>query len=835
MPRGAELTATKTSYFLGRKQVTDVPSYSKVVYQGVRDGVDLVFRGDEGTLEYDFHVAPGASTEGIAMEVSGADGMTIGSDGELRIATRKGTLVEPRPHVFQKNADGSLTDVPTSYRVVAPNRVGFEVASYDHARELVIDPAITYSTYIGNNNDDRARGVAVDAAGNTYVVGSTMSTNFTTMNPYQATYGGATDVYVAKIAAAGNALVYATYLGGSDLDDVASIAIDATGAAYVAGQTSSADFPVTAGAFQVTYGGVRDGFVTKIAPAGNALTYSTYLGGTSTDRAESIVVDGTGNAYVGGSTNSNNFPTANAYDNSYGGGFDAFLTKIAPAGNTLVYSTYFGMTGPDEGLAVGIDATGAAYLAGATFSTTLPLANAFQTTIAGGEEAFVTKFSAAGNALVHSSFLGGSANDRVQSMHVSGAGVVTVAGVTRSTDFPTRNPVQATHGGGTTDAFVTRVAAAGGALVYSTYLGGAANDDGRAVTADADGYAYVTGITESANYPVLRAITGHDTYHGGIDAFVSKLAPTGTTFGYSTYIGGNREESGRGIAIDAARTAYVVGFTNSFDFPRLDPLQNTLGGEPFDATLTKVTSPAVVIAPATVTLPPRGTQTFTATLGTPGYTFSMRTSPSGGTVVAATGAYTAGATPSVSDTVMVTDLEGMSAIATVTVGPGISLSPQTPRVAPRGSVTFTATGGSGTGFMYTVSTNLSGGNVVATTGVYTAGTSTATDIVTVTDSLGNTATTPVTVAIGAPDAGADGGSDASTTDASVADGSAVGPQDSGSATDSGVAADSGLAPITEEGESGCGCKTTSAPTMGGAAWLALAGVAAFVARRRRHT
>lgn len=833
-PRGLDETTAKTSYFLGEKSVAGVPSFAKVVYEGVREGVDLVFRGDEGTLEYDFHVHPGAKTDDVAMEVAGAEGLSIGEDGELRIETAHGTLVEPRPHVFQKNPDGTVTDVATSFRIVAPNRVGFAVAAYDRARDLVIDPAITYSTYVGANNDDRARAVAVDAMGNTYVVGSTMSTNFGTTSAFQAAYGGATDVFVAKIAAAGNALVYATYLGGSDLDDVSGIAVDATGAAYVVGQTSSANFPTTAGAFQTVYGGVRDGFVTKLAPAGNALAYSTYLGGASTDRIESIAIDAAGNAYLGGSTNSNNFPTANAYDGTYGGGFDAFLTKLAPTGATLVYSTYFGVTGPDEGLAVGVDGAGNAYLAGATFSTNLPLANAFQTTIAGGEEAFVTKFNAAGNALVHSSFLGGAMNDRIQAMHVSAAGVVTVAGTTRSGDFPTRNAVQAAHGGGTIDAFVTRIAAAGGALVYSTYLGGSANDDARAIAVDDAGYAYVTGICESANFPIVRPITGHGTYQGGIDAFLSKLAPTGSTLAYSTYIGGNREESGRGIAVDAARTAYVVGFTNSFDYPRVGALQNTLGGEPFDGLLTKVASPAATIAPTTANVPPRGQQAFVGGAGTPGYTFAMGASPSGGTVVAATGLYTAGATPNTTDTVVVTDLEGMSATATVTVGAGVTITPATIRVVPGGTVAFAAAGGSGTGFMYTVSTNLSGATIVAATGAYTAGTTPAADVVTVTDSLGNAATAAITVAREGADAGSDAGSDGGA-DGSAGDGgngSPPFPSDASTGADASTDTDAGVPGVGDE--SGCGCKTTSAPVAGSAAWLGLLGGVALVVRRRRR-
>jgi hypothetical protein len=383
---------------------------------------------------------------------------------------------------------------------VARNRVSFELAQYDRKRELRIDPVVlVYSTYLGGSDYDRTFAIAVDGTGSAYVTGYTQSTNFPTLSPYQATYLGGQDVVVTKLTPSGNALVYSTYLGGAGSDTGAGIAVDAAGSAYVTGWTSSTDFP-TLLAYQATRGGSYDAFVTKLAPAGNALVYSTYLGGTSLDQGWAIAVDGVGAAYVTGTTQSTNFPTLSAYQATSHGGFDAFVAKLSPAGTALVYSTYLGGSGDESGQGIGVDAAGSAYVAGWTSSTNFPTHSAYQPANQGEDDVFVTKLTPAGSALVYSTYLGGSDMDDAWGVAVDGAGSAYVTGVTASTNFPTLSAYQATLQGGY-DAFVTKLSPAGTALVHSTYLGGSGDDYGEAIAVDAAGSAYVTGYTLSTNFP----------------------------------------------------------------------------------------------------------------------------------------------------------------------------------------------------------------------------------------------------------------------------------------------------------------------------------------------
>ncbi len=403
--------------------------------------------------------------------------------------------------------------------------------------------ALVYSTYLGGSGDDYGSAIAVDSSGNTYVTGFTGSLNFPTVNPIQAVYGGGySDAFVTKLNAAGNALVYSTYLGGNDTDQGNGIAVDSSGNAYVTGGTLSTNFPTTAGVFQGTSGGGYDAFVTKLNATGTSLVYSTYLGGSSSDRGSSIALDSSGNAYVTGSTISLNFPTANPFQAScslspygaYCNGGDAFVTKLNATGNALVYSTYLGGNNGAEGHRIALDSFGNAYVTGDTASTDFPTtAGAFQTAFGGSIDAFVTKLDAAGSALVYSTYLGGSGVDQGFGIAVDSSGEAHVMGVTASTNFPTVNSLQLFNNTRlpdlAEDAFVTKLNAAGSALVYSTYLGGSGDDAGFGIAVDSYGNAYVTGFTDSANFPTaspLQAANG-----GGYDAFVAKISPATSTTG----------------------------------------------------------------------------------------------------------------------------------------------------------------------------------------------------------------------------------------------------------------------------------------------------------------
>ncbi|MBI3693655.1 MAG: SBBP repeat-containing protein [Acidobacteria bacterium] len=398
---------------------------------------------------------------------------------------------------------------------------------------------VGYSTYLGGSGDDTGASIAVDAFGSAYVTGTTASPNFpTTAGSLRSTPAGGADAFVARLDPNGATLVYSTYLGGSGDDSATSIAIDSTGSAYVTGATASANFPVSAGAFRNFLGGSTDAYVAKLNPSGSALTYGTYLGGADIDQAFGIAVDSAGNAYVTGTTFSTNFPVANpaqpacaASQTPFGNPCtDAFVTKLNPAGSTLVYSTYFGGSGLDIGRAIAVDAAGNAYVAGVTNSQNLPVRpGAFQPALRGGpQDAFVTKFNPGGTP-IYSTYLGGDGDDFAYGIGVDTGGNAYVAGSTSSTNFLTFNPLQtscAVVGGSLcADAFLTKLNAAG-SLVYSTYFGGTASDRALALAIDPSGAAYLTGETFSSNFPVTAG--AFQTLPGGAsDAFVVRITDGG--------------------------------------------------------------------------------------------------------------------------------------------------------------------------------------------------------------------------------------------------------------------------------------------------------------------
>ena len=330
-------------------------------------------------------VAPGADASRVQLAWEGVHGVQVGETGDLVLRTDLGDVLQKRPRVYQETASGS-TEVAAKYVIGAGNRVRFELARYDHRKPLIIDPLIAYSTYLGATSFDYGYGIAVDATGAAYVTGMTTSSDFPLVGQIGGILNVSTNAFITKLSPAGTSIVYSTYLGGSGSgnDWGLTIAVDSHGAAYVAGMTTSPSFPVVS-PVQATHatGTAWDAFVSKLSPAGSSLVYSTFLGGTSDEEAHGIAVDGTGAAYITGWTASANFPTAFAYQSANRGGYDAFVTKLSPAGSSFGYSTYLGGADEDKAYGIAVDAAGSAYVTGSTFSADFPTAAAYEAAAAG--------------------------------------------------------------------------------------------------------------------------------------------------------------------------------------------------------------------------------------------------------------------------------------------------------------------------------------------------------------------------------------------------------------------------------------------------------------------
>ena len=608
---------------------TNIATYPSIAYENLYPGIGLHYSGKGGNLKGTYVVSAHADPSKIRWRYAGAQSTTLDGEGRLRIEVtvakgRPVTLIEEAPVAWQE-IDGRLTPVEARYQLAGDGTISFLLGAYDPAYPLTIDPTISYSTYLGGSNSDICVGIAV-RNGNAYLTGWTNSTDFPRLNPVQTTYrGGAYDVFVTQLSASGSALVYSTYLGGSDWDQAQSIAVDDQGNAYITGQTSSLDFPVL-NAFQPTLGGFgNDAFVTKLNPTGSALVYSTYLGGSATDNGYRIAVGADGGVAVTGTTYSANFPKLNPYQANLSGSNDAFVTRFTPSGQALIFSTYLGGSSADYGNGIAFDPLTRVYVVGYTFSQDFPVLNAFQFNNFGGSDAFVTRFYAEGQALDYSTYLGGSgqdiqANDLAWVVTADAAGSAYVTGETMSSSFPTRNAFQPSYGGGFQDAFVTKFTPKGNNVAYSTYLGGTGTDEGEGIAVDGVGQVYVGGSTNSANFPTRKPISDHGR------AFMTTLNAAGSDLLFSSRFGGTRvTEFGHAMTIDAAGSIYIAGDTESQDFPVVNAFQ-TFNRGAYDAFVSKISgvvtptatvltsTPTASASPiSTNTPPPSGTSTHTST------------------------------------------------------------------------------------------------------------------------------------------------------------------------------------------------------------------------------
>jgi Beta-propeller repeat len=495
-----------------------IRTYRKVRYRETYPGIDLLVYGREGEIEYDFVAQPGADPAVIRLRFEGIDKMELGSHGELILTTPYGEMRQKKPFAYQW-IQGRQREVASTFRLLDHNTVAFETGRYDHSRSLTIDPVLVYSTYLGGSKEESVESVDVDSQGNVYVAGSTGSTDYPLAGAFQNNFAG----------------------GGSPLGDIV---------------------------------------VSKFDSSGSFLVFSTFIGGSGTDVGRSVAVDPQGGVYVAGTTFSNNFPTTAGAFQTTCSGQCPFVVKLKADGSGLAYATFVGSS--SDARAMVVDTNGQAVITGRTANSSFPVQNAFQPSRKGAFDSFVSKLNGTGNALVFSTYLGGTGDDNLAgepNIAVDAAGNIYVTGTTESTDFPTMSAVQSTNRG-MDDVFLTKFNPQGG-MIYSTYLGGAADDHGLSVAADTNGNAYVTGETKSTNFPTMTPF--QPAFGGGTgvgDAFLSKIGPNGNSLVLSTYLGGALGDRGNAVAVDELNRPVVVGFASN-GFPLKNAFRNFEGQDAF--------------------------------------------------------------------------------------------------------------------------------------------------------------------------------------------------------------------------------------------------------------
>jgi hypothetical protein len=602
----------KSNYFIGKdpkKWRTNLPSYSEVLYKTVYPQIDLLYHANRRQLEFDFLVAPHADTGAIELSLEGASELRVDNNGNLLLNIDGGEIRFNKPHLYQPQGtasnSGSRKTLADGEYIVTGSRIKFRLPSYDPNRALLIDPVLSYSTFLAGSSDNFGNAIAVDGFGNAYVTGGTTSSDFpTTPRAFQPTYQGDNgfgyqgvvgDVFVTKLNATGSRVIYSTYIGGSGGDSAYGIVLDPQGNAYLTGGTNSPDFPHTAGAWQPECCGLNDVFVTKLNPTGSALIYSTHIGvsGEGT-RGFGIAVDSIGAAYITGNAGPGFPTTPGALKTDCNCFTNGFVMKLNPHATAAAYSTFLGGSSVDYGESIAVDGAGRAYVTGYSSSSDFPTtAGAFQLSNNGGVDSFISVVNRAGKTLAYSTLLGGAGNDEGYKIAVN-AGKAYLTGPTSSADFPvTSGSFQTTFGGGNSDAFVAEIdpsKSGTASLAYSTFLGGSGDENltdfQRDILAvDTFGNVCVTGTTTSTDFPTLHAV--QDESGGGWDAYVAVLNPTGSRLRFSTYLGGDGDDFGRGIAFGGGNI-YVTGQTSSANFPTSAGAFQTVFKGSTDAFVTKI-------------------------------------------------------------------------------------------------------------------------------------------------------------------------------------------------------------------------------------------------------
>ena len=600
---GEKEMAARVNYFIGNdpsKWQAGVSLFERVRVEDVYPGIAVVHYGNQKELEYDFIISPHADPSDIKVRFTGADSVRVNQDGELVLKLGDEEIRQPKPRIYQ-TVRGMRKEIEGGYDLADDRTMKFRVGEYDQSLPLTIDPVLSYSTFFGGAQMDIGWAVAVDANGDIYLAGETMSSQvIPDLAAFQTNLAGSTtlhgDVFIAKLINSFRQYHYFSYLGGKTADSALALAVDGAGNAYVAGYTDSTNFPMRSAVFTNLSGqanvftGIKpvDAFVAKLDPSGSNLLFSTYLGGGAIDAAYGIALDAQTNVYVTGYTLSTNFPTRNTARTNQNGNGDVFIAKFDIANTNLIYSALFGGTNQDVGADIAADAAGNVFVTGYTSSTNFPVTNAVQsflnnnTNASTAFDAFALRLDPTLDSLVYSTFIGGTNDDFGFRLALDNDQAVYVTGATKSPDFvrsSTNLPSGVASNGIVADVMVVKLDSAG-VRSYSTMFGGAGRDEGWDIAVDSSGSAWVVGLTASTRFPTNAANSLlRGTNSGGLDVFVSKLNPAGTALDFSAYFGGSKDDMGYGITLDPAGNAYVVGETSSSNFPTNDPGQFSLAGK----------------------------------------------------------------------------------------------------------------------------------------------------------------------------------------------------------------------------------------------------------------
>ena len=598
---------TRVHRFRGNAAVTEAPTYGQVRLANAYPNVDIVFYGQGPRVEYDVVIQPGGDPSALRLHVDTQTELTLDDVGDLIVTANDATLTLHRPIAYQ-SINGHRIDVDSAFVLTDAGEIRLGVGAYDRRHTLVVDPIVTYATYVGGASFDQGTAIAVDAAGNVYIAGFTQSSDFPTLTAYDRSLGksGDVDVFVSKLNAPGTSLVWSTYLGGaSSLDRAIGIAVDAAGNVYVTGQTASSNFPVTANAWQkaITGGGT---FVTKLGAQGNTLVYSTYVANAT---SQAIAVDASGNAFVIGKATPAFVTTPGVLQPGSIASETGFVLKLNAAGTAPIFSTFVGGSATDQVTSIALDSNANPYIGGWTASYDFSVRNPFQATNQGQRDAFVAKLEASGARLIFATLLGGSLDDSVNAIAIDSEGFIYVAGETYSSNFPTKGAFQAQKAGARLinssvgNAFVAKLVPTGDALVYSSFLGGEVcttlcqlvfgpqpqfrADAAYGIAVDAAGHAFVTGIARSYTFPLVDSNSLRKQQDNEDSAFVVKVSAAGSGLLWSTFVrtGYNTGDNhwtqfppgaATGVAVDSFGAAYVTGDSDSSFQPTAGAFQTSI-------------------------------------------------------------------------------------------------------------------------------------------------------------------------------------------------------------------------------------------------------------------